>query len=591
MSYYKRKDLEHPPISRRAVLLGAIGLGGMGILAGRLYYLQFVRTGQFAMLAEDNRVKLQIIPPVRGKILDRNGKALAENESVFRLFLDLDKNPNPRKSLEKLRQWIDLSEEEEQKIEGLLKRRRATILIKENIPWRSVVTIEHHIPELPGVSIEQGQQRIYPLSEQAAHVIGYVGGVKEEEKKSFYRWAEAKVGRKGIERSLEEKIRGEPGLRQLEVNVHGLTLRKLDENPSKDGEDLTTSLHRELQAYTYQTLLNKESGSAVIMDARTGQLLAIASAPSFNSTVMSQGIGHKAWKALLNSEKNPLLDKSIAGQYPPGSTFKMMTGLAGLEVGVADAQRRIYCPGHFYMNRQRFNCWKIGGHGRMNLHDALTQSCDTYFYTVAKEIGMEPIAQMCTRFGLGQKTGVDIPNEKGGLIPTEEWKYKSYEQPWLPGDTINASIGQGYVLTTPLQLANMTVALVNGGVLHRPRLLQEEKSQRLTLDPSHLTLIRNAMESVVNGKRGTARGSRIENPDYLMGGKTGTAQVRKIKVRGQKQEELPWNQRHHALFVGYAPVENPRYVCAVVVEHGGGGSKAAAPVARDLLMKTQELMA
>lgn len=590
MSFHNRKDLDHPAISRRAVLLGAIGLGGMGVLAGRLYYLQFVRTKQFAMLAEDNRVKLQVIAPIRGKILDREGKALAENESVFRLFLDLDKNSNPRESLKKLEQWITLSDAEKQKIEKLLKRRRSTILIKEDVPWESVVTIEHNIPQLPGVAIEQGQQRVYPLAEQAAHVIGYVGGINEEQRKSFYRWPEAKVGRQGLERAREEDLRGEPGLRQLEVNVHGLSLRKLDETPSVKGSDLTTGLHRELQSFCYQTLLEKQSGSAVIMDAQNGQLLAIASAPSFNSTIMSQGISHAAWNALRDSEKNPILDKSIAGQYPPGSTFKMMTGLAGLQTGVATPQRRVYCPGHYYVGRQRFNCWRVGGHGSMNLQSALEQSCDTYFYTIGKETGIEALGETCRKFGLGSRTGVDIPNEKGGNIPTKEWKKKSYDQVWTHGDTVNASIGQGFVLTTPLQLASMTVALVNGGKLHRPRLLQDEKITPIDIDPAHLSVVRAGMSAVMNGSRGTARGSRIADPEYLMGGKTGTAQVRKITIRGQNQDEVPWRLRHHALFVGYAPLENPRYVCAVVIEHGGGGSKAAAPVAHDLLLKTKELI-
>ncbi len=590
MSFTPRKDLEHPAISRRAVLLGAIGLGGMGVLAGRLYYLQFMRTSQFKMLAEDNRVKLQITPPKRGKILDRKGDALAENESVFRLFIDLDKNKNPEETLGKLQKWMSFSEDELEKIRKLFKRRRATILIKENINWKAVVSVEHHIPDLPGVEIEQGQQRIYPLAEQAAHVIGYVGGVSDKERNDFYRWTEAKAGRQGLERSLEKRLRGEPGLKQLEVNVHGLSLRQLNETPRVKGEDLTMSLHRELQAYTYETLLKKVSGSAVIMDAHSGELLSIASAPSFNSSVMSQGIGRTAWQELRTSEKFPLLDKSIAGQYPPGSVFKMMTALAGLKAGVTTASRRIYCPGHYRIKNQRFNCWRVGGHRSVNVQQALAQSCDTYFYTIANEMGIDKLAQTCTDFGLGSKTGVDIPGEKGGNIPTPKWKQKSYKQIWLPGDTINASIGQGYVLTTPLQLASMTASLVNGGKLLRPRLLQEEKSTPLDISREHLDLVRLGMETVVNGPRGTARGSRIADEDFLMAGKTGTAQVRKITIRGQDQSTIPWKQRHHALFVGYAPMESPKYVCAVVIEHGGGGSKAAAPVARDLLLKTKELM-
>jgi len=590
MSFRPRKELEHPAISRRAVLLGAIGLGGMGVIAGRLYYLQFIRAKQYAMQAEDNRVKLQIVAPTRGKILDRNGLALAENENVFRLFLDLDKNPNPRESLQKLEQWITLSEDEKNKIEKLLKHRRATILIKDDVPWESVVTVEHNIPQLPGVSIEQGQQRVYPLSEQAAHAIGYVGGINEEEKKTFYRWPEAKVGRQGLEKSLEQRLRGEPGLRQLEVNVHGLALRQLDERPSVKGEDLKITMHRELQAYAYATLLERESGSAVIMNAQNGEILAIASAPSFDSSIMSQGIGQKAWNELRVSEKWPLLDKSIAGQYPPGSTFKMMTGLTGLETGAFNPQKRVYCPGHFYLGRNRWNCWRPGGHGSVDLQAAIAQSCDTYFYTVGHEVGIEALAKTCHRFGLGQPTGLDIPGEKPGIIPDEEWKRKSYDQPWQGGDTINAAIGQGYVLSTPLQLAVMTAGLVNGGNLLRPRLLQEEKIERIGVDPAHLNAIRAGMEAAVNLPHGTALGSRIADPDFLMGGKTGTAQVRKITIRGQNQNTIPWNQRHHALFIAYAPVENPRYVCAVVVEHGGGGASAAAPVARDLLLKTRELI-
>ncbi len=590
MSFSNRKDSGHPEISRRAVLLGAIGLGGMGILGGRLYYLQFMRTQQFAMLAEDNRIKLQITAPTRGKILDRNRQALAENESVYRLFLDLDKNRNPAQVLAKLEQWITLDEREKAKVEKLLKHRRATILIKEDLPWKTVVAIEHNIPELPGVAIEQGQQRVYPLAEQAAHVIGYVGGVSEAERQSFYRWPEPRAGRQGIEKSLEMRLRGEPGLRQMEVNVHGLALRKIEEKPSVKGEDVVTSLHRELQAYAYQTLFEKLSGSAVIMDARSGQLLAIASAPSFNSSIMSQGIGQTAWKELQESERAPLLDKSIAGQYPPGSVFKMMTGLAALESGVATVRRTIHCPGHFYVGRQRFNCWKKEGHGRMDLRSALEQSCDTYFYTVGRETGIDKLGDTCRKFGLGSKTGVDIPNEKGGNIPTPEWKKSSYNDGWRNGDTVNASIGQGYVLTTPLQLANMTCALVNGGYLHRPRLLQDELVQKIDVDPQHLEAVRAGMWAVMNGGRGTARGSRIDDAEFLMGGKTGTAQVRRITVRGQDQSTIPWKFRHHALFVGYAPVEEPRYVCAVVIEHGGGGSSAAAPVARDLLLKTRELI-
>jgi len=584
------KTTEFPDLTRRAVILGAVGASGISLLAGRLYYLQFMRAERYRSLAEGNRVKLEIIAPIRGTILDRNGKALAENTNVFRLFIDLERYPKPLEIIEKLQQWVHFSESEIEAAKALQAKRRygMVFLVKDRVPWDEVVKIEHHIIDLPGVQIEQGQQRLYPLAQQAAHCIGYVGAVNEAEKKEFYRWPQAKLGRQGLEDALEPALRGEPGLRQIEVNARGLSLQKLEENPALRGKDMHITLNRDLQAFTYSRLLQEQSGAAVVMQADSGDVLALASAPSFDSTVMSQGINAQDWNALRESNRTPLMDKSIAGQYPPGSTFKMITALAGLEARLTTPQKRLYCPGHFYLGRKRFNCWRVGGHGHMNLTDALEQSCDTYFYKLAEQMGMENIAQMSRRFGLGQLTGLDIPGEKSGLIPDRDWKYRSYQQSWQGGVTINASIGQGYVLTTPLQLARMTAALVNGGKLVRPRLMQPALSQPIAIEPEWLEVVRRGMAGVVNNPRGTARGSRIDDPAFLMAGKTGTAQVRRITIRGQDQSEVPWHHRHHALFVGYAPAEEPRYVVAVVVEHGGGGSRVAAPIARDLLLKTQQ---
>lgn len=586
------KEIERQSFTRRAVLIGAVGFAGMAALTSRLYYLQFVRAEKYRILAEDNRIRLQIIAPSRGKILDRNGEILAENESVFRLFIDRERYPDLDATLDTLKQWITFSERDEARLKRRLARRgyERSTLLKDDLPWEEVVRIEYHLPDLPGIRIEQGQQRLYPLSEQAAHMLGYIAPVTKEQQKEFYRWSEAKAGKQGLEIALEDRLCGRPGLRQLEVNSRGLVLRKVEETPSQAGEDVTTTIHRELQAYTYNKLLEKLSGAAVVMDANDGSLLALASAPSFDSTQMSQGIDQKNWDALRLSDKSPLLDKSIAGMYPPGSTFKMMTGLAGLEHGYITPAQKVHCPGHYFVGSQRFNCWKEHGHGWMNLESAIAQSCDTYFYHIAHQMPMEKLARTCQKFGIGQKTGIDIPGEKDALLPDEQWKYRQLGERWQTGDTVNASIGQGYVLMTPLQLAVMTASLVNGGKRIRPRLHQPSEMEAIDVQAEHLALLKQSMNNVVNGTRGTARGSAIYLPDYKMGGKTGTAQVRKITERGQNQDEVPWKFRHHALFVGYAPIDVPRYVCAVVIEHGGGGSSAAAPVARDLLLKTREMM-
>jgi penicillin-binding protein 2 len=578
------------------VLLGGVTMLGLVTLGSRLYYLQFIRGEKYRHLAEGNRIKLQIIPPSRGVILDRQGLPLAENRKNYRLFLDLEKNPDPLAGLEKLAMLIAIEASKLTKLRARLGAFAygAPLLVKEDLSWEEVVLVEHHAPNLAGVFIEIGERRFYPLAAQAAHVLGYVGAITEAEQKKLHLWPDAKVGKQGIEQQHEESLRGAAGMRHLEVNVRGLTVRELERDPSMAGEVFYSSIHRELQVFAYETLLAKESGAAVIMDVHTGEVLALASAPSFDSNVMSSGIRNTEWALLRDSEKHPLMNKATIGQYPPGSTFKMVTGLAGLQTGVLQPEKRVYCPGHFYLGRHRFNCWKVGGHGSVNLAHALAESCDTFFYTIGKQAGIEAIAAVGHQLGLGESTHLGLPNEKNGVLPTPEWKQRSYKQPWQGGDTINASIGQGYVLTTPLQLAVMGARLVNGGRNVLPRLTKVEPALHspaalIGFDPVHLQMLREGMDAVTNKPFGTAFGSRIMQPEFAFGGKTGTAQVRHITIRGQDQNKIPWLHRHHALFVGYAPIVNPRFVASVIIEHGGGGAGVAAPVARDLLLKTQQL--
>ena len=365
------------------------------------------------------------------------------------------------------------------------------------------------------------------------------------------------------------------------------------------GARVTLTIDAELQRFAHSTLSEHKSASAVVMDAHTGAIYALASYPSFDPTLFSRGIPSDIWQKFQSDPALPLTHKAIAGQYPPGSTFKMITMLAGLEKGVINPANKVYCPGFYHLGRDKFHCWKKYGHGKVNLEEALQKSCDVYFYEMAAEIGIDKIAETAARFGLGQEIGFDISGERSGLMPNKKWKYGRFGEKWHPGETVVASIGQGYILTTPLQLAVMTSRLVNGGYAVEPWITAQigeysfirDVWPKMNVNEYHLRLIRNGMQKVVNHKDGTAYGSRILEEDMKMAGKTGTAQVRRItkeqRQLGTKNEDLPWEQRHHALFVGYAPYDNPKYVCSVVVEHGVGGSKTAAPIAQKLLLQAQ----
>ncbi len=587
--------------NRRAVIFGGLQAAAFTALAGRLYYLQFIKADEYATLSENNRIKLQLIAPQRGNIVDRRNLLMAANEQNYRLFIDFSSLSQSvfQETVDRLQALLPLPE----KRYRTLKKTRVSSasmpeMLKEHLTWEEVSLIELHMLELAGVFIDVGQIRHYPLADQAAHLIGYVGAVSESELSAddqpLMRLPDFKIGKNGIEKMMEYKLRGTAGIRQIEVNVHGVPVREVGKKESIPGETVRLTVDSRLQAYTAD-LVKNESASVVVMDVHTGDILALVSMPAFQPDIFSKGITTDYWKELSTNSKGPLLNKAISGQYPPGSTFKMIVGLAGLAAGVIAPFTPVHCPGHFYLGDHRFNCWKEGGHGTVTFHTAIEQSCDTFFYTVAEWLGIDSFAGMAHRFGLGQTYDLGIMGEKAGIIPDPEWKMRRYQQRWTGGDTINCSIGQGYVLTTPLQLAVMTSRMVNGGFAVTPRLVVKPGQEHPVFEPvkiggDFLALNRAAMAAVVNDPSGTAYGKRIREPQFAMGGKTGTSQVRKILQRGMDQSALPWEYRHHALFVGYAPVDAPKYACAVVVEHGGGGAATAAPVARDILLKLQQLV-
>ncbi|MGK2284754.1 penicillin-binding protein 2 [Pedomonas sp. V897] len=581
--------------TRRALILGGAKAMVFATLAARMGYLSVFENNRYKLLAEDNRISIRPILPRRGLILDRNGYPLALNRQDYRLTLVPEEVEDLEATLDAIHRVIPLDEEDRQKVRDMVKRVPGFMPVEvvRDIDWQAFTAINVQLPTLSGVQPVQGYTRYYPDGEAVAHVLGYVGApndkVLEQDPDPILRLPGFKVGRGGVEQTLDKTLRGRAGADRVEVNARGRILRSLGRTEDTPGDAVTLTLDRELQVYAAWRLQG-EAASAVVIDVHTGDILALCSTPAFDPNDFSGGIKTRVWKALLEDEKHPLLNKPLQGLYPPGSTFKMVVTLAALEAGIRP-EEGVFCSGRYMLGSHAFHCWKRGGHGHVNMRRAIFQSCDTWYYDISRRIGIDAIARMARRFGLGQEYDLPLPSQRSGLVPDPAWKRKRYGKPWLAGETLNASIGQGYMQATPLQLAVMTARLASGREVV-PRLLRAEgavaPARPLGVPEEHLRLVREAMSAVINSAEGTARVARLRLPGVTMAGKTGTAQVRRISAAERRtgvlnNNQLPWRFRDHALFVAYAPVEAPRYACAVVVDHGGSGSAAASPVARDIM--------
>ncbi|WP_028880244.1 penicillin-binding protein 2 [Terasakiella pusilla] len=593
--------------SRRAAVLGGGKLVLLSALAGRMYYLQVVEAPRFKTMAEENRISIRLLPPPRGNIVDRFGEELAVNETNYRVLITAeDTNGKPKETLDTLGQVIEISEKEKKKILKEIKRKRSfvPVTVRENLTWEEVAQIEVNTPDLPGSEIDEGQTRHYPKGHYSAHVLGYVAAVSERDAKDdpLLELPGFRIGKSGIEKLHDLKLRGTGGTSQVEVNALGRVIQEVERQDGEPGAEVMLTLDAGLQQMVSERL-GEEAAAAVIMDVHTGDILSMVSSPTYDPNAFNRGLSQKEWQDLINNPRGPLTNKAIAGQYAPGSTFKMVVALAALEKGVVTPTQEIYCGGHMDLGNARFHCWKRGGHGPMNMVEAHMHSCDIYFYEIAKRTGINRIHDMARRLGIGDVTGLDLPGERTGLMPSRDWKLATLGAPWQGGETLITGIGQGYVLTTPLQLAVMTSRLVSNKkvVPHLTRKITtadgvvipvRTEFESLGLSPAHLKLVQDGMNAVTNVVGGTAYRSRIKEKEFAMAGKTGTAQVRRITKaerdsRVRKNSELPWELRDHALFVGFAPYHNPRYAASVVVEHGGSGSKVAAPIVRDLLLEAQ----
>ncbi|NLV24540.1 MAG: penicillin-binding protein 2 [Deltaproteobacteria bacterium] len=577
-----------------ALLAGVAGI--FLVLLLRLWNLQVIEGPRYRTQSEDNHIRMVPISPARGPVFDRNGELLVENRPSFNLMV-LPREIGERGTL--FRRLSALAGRDPEALEknwekGKRQPRYLPLALAEDVGWERMELLAENAVDLPGVFIEAKPVRSYPFGDMAAHVLGYMGQIAEEElQKNDYEGYRSGdfIGKSGLERALESHLRGEPGNHLIEVDVKGKQLRILRTKEPKPGRQVYLTLDRNLQQ-TLEEAMGDQAGGAVVIKVNSGEVLAMASSPRFNPARFAQGISAAEWQQLLEDHRHPLSNKVIQGQYPPGSTFKIVTALAALEAGMVKADRAVFCPGQIHIGNRRFRCWRRGGHGWTDLRKALKESCDVWFYQVGFETGIDRISAMSLALGLGQPTGIDLAGEKKGLIPTREWKRRAFKENWFDGETVNASIGQGFVLTTPMQLAVMMAAVANGGTVYRPFLVSriedptgevvfENKptaTRQNDLQEENLRMMREALSAVVNEQRGTAWRSRLEG--LRMAGKTGTSQVVKLKekILSHKEDEIPYRFRDHALFVAFAPAEKPEIAMAVVVEHGQHGSSAAAPV-------------
>lgn len=612
--------------TRRTLIFGA----GVGVLfatvAARLYKIQITDWEYYNSLAEDNRINRRLLAPVRGNILDRFGRVVAGNDQNYRIVLIPEQTADDRSRLQidstlnRLSNLIHLSERTRKRIHKEARNgpKFRPILVAEGLSWAEFARVNVLAPDLPGIQPEIGERRDYPFEVDMAHIVGYVGRVSEDdikrleqaayrrkqtldaELKETLRLPTFRIGKNGIEGRYDDDLRGNAGARQVEVNAFGREIKEINRIGGRPGSNVHLTIDAELQSFA-MARVQGESAAVVVMDIHTGDVLALASAPGFDPNPFGSGLSTKQWEALRDNEFKPLVNKTIAGQYPPGSTFKMVTALAALDSGAIRPEQTFFCGGRMNFGGRRFHCWRKQGHGWMDLHQGIKKSCDIYFYEIAHATGIEQIAKTARALGLGSNYDFALPGAKSGLVPDNAWKISARGEPWYAGETLNIGIGQGFLLTTPLQLAVYMSRLSNGGHAVEPRIVRTvgqdveppKPPHDLGFKRDHIRRVLAGMNGVSNEVGGTAFRSRITEAGFELAGKTGTAQVRRISTAERasgviKNADLPWKLRDHALFVAFAPYDKPRYAVSVVVEHGGSGSRAAAPIGRDVLLFAQQ---
>ena len=595
----RRDNKDRSAFTRRALLIGAAQLGVFGAIGAKLYNLQVAQHGKYALLAQQNSISERLVAPERGLITDRFGVILAGNQQHWRALFMQALAPDPQAVLENFYRLVSLSDDEKARVTADLADRPGYIpvLLKDYLDWPDMAAIEVNTPDLPGVIVEVGSSRVYPFGPGLAHALGYVARPNEREAQADTVLAlpGMRIGRTGAEAAQDLALRGAPGFVQTETNVHGEIVREVAHDSGTPGQTVALGIDSGLQALAVQRL-GDNAGAAVVLDANTGEILAMASNPSFDPALFDKGVPAATWAEWMADPKDPLQNKATAGLFAPGSTFKPTVALAAMKCGALTADTVLTCTGSFTLGDHIFWCDNHVAHGSITVTTALQVSCDVFFYQVALMVGIDRMAEMATQLGLGTDLGVDLPHASTGLVPTLDWA-RSRGIHWAEGSTVVQGIGQGYTQLTPLALATM-IARVASGVAVGPHIarriggdLQNGSDPNdwlpLDIDDRHLAVIRQGLFEVVNTPSGTAYASRLNIPNVQMAGKTGTAQVHN-NTAAEKQKNfndltMAWADRPNALFVGFAPYDSPRYAVAVVVEHGNFGAQAAAPIARDLM--------
>ena len=633
MKNKSQKRLEQT-VSRRFIFLSLLKGSIIGAIGWRLFDLQLVENRKYEKLSDDNQFNYRIIAPERGRILDRKMRLLAGNMDGFSLVINWNKNLNVHKIIEKISQIIILNDKDITNFYNKIRYQKndysKKILITKNLSQKDVSKLAVRSVEFPEISFSMSKRRVYPQGIIAGHITGYTGPYsnKNIENTSLN---EIDVGKRGLEKFFDAQLRGEFGRKRNEVTSKGHIIDSQIYENTKPGQDIQVSLDMKLQAFAVERLergnydiatldnknikkqisklkklnylnrnfvylnkknkiVNAQSGSIIVMDVNNGELLCSVSSPGFDPNIFARDLEIQEWSKVKNNSRSPLLNRSMSGVYPPGSTIKMAVALAALETGIIDYNTKFFCKGFKELGTSTFHCWAKDGHGYVNLMEAIEQSCDVYFYELGLKVGIDRIALMMKKLGLGQYYDIQIHDKAKGVVPNIEWKLKRDGLSWSLGETLNASIGQGYILTTPLQLVTMVSRIANGNFAVNPTLTMSKEYinfKKLNINNEHLNFIKKAMEEVVVGRKGTARNYKIGSKNIEMAGKTGTVQVVRISEAEREQgliknEDRPWKKRDHALFVGYAPTIKPKYAISVVVEHGGSGSSVAAPIARDI---------
>jgi penicillin-binding protein 2 len=588
------ENQQHFTFSRRAFVIGGTQIGIGGLLAARMGWISIAQNEKYTLQAESNRVNLTLTLPRRGWIIDRRGLPLALNKTSFRVDVIPDRLTNPDQVLGQLASLMKLTDADIVRVKSDVKKAAGfqPVMVAEHLDYETFAAVSLRANDLPGVAPSQFFTRFYPDGASVGHLVGYVGAASakqyEESRDPLLITPGFKVGKEGLEKTLEDNVRGAPGAKRTEVTARGKLVRELATKPDVPGQSVRLTIDAGLQAYATRRM-GDQAAALVCIDCTDGDILAMASMPCYDPNNFSDGISRDEWEMFAADDHLPLINKSLQGLYPPGSTSKPMTALAFLKAGI-DPNAAVFCSGAYKVGGSYFHCSQRRGHGSISMHEAIIKSCDIYFYHFAIQAGINAIAPIARHMGLGEKFDLPVASQRYGTVPDAEWLLRKYKKQWSTFDTVNTSIGQGYVLVNPLQLALMTARIASGRKL-TPRLMASQKrvsAPPLAISPTDLAFVRDAMAGVINSGRGTASVARLQVPGVTMAGKTGTAQVRRISMAERatgvrSNASLAWKQRDHSLFVAFAPAEAPKYAIGCIVEHGGFGASAAAPLVRDTM--------